>query len=302
MKKNIFPCFWFDPETASAQSAADFYREVFRDAKITSDTDVVVNMELFGQKVILLNGGPQFRPNPSISLFMVFETMEEIDQTWQKLTNEGFVLMPLDKYEWSEKYGWVQDKYGINWQLTHGKISDVGQKFAPLLFFTGAKHGKAEEAVNLYTSVFKDSSIDGILKYTKEDQNTYAHGKVKHAQFKLHGHTFMAMDSGVENDHPFSEGVSIMVECSNQVEIDYYWEKLTADGGEESMCGWLKDKFDVSWQILPDSLLNMVTHSDKERSKRVMDAFMQMKKFDIATLEKAFEGKLFSTPFQLAGK
>src|SRR5690606_14589372 len=100
---------------------------------------------------------------------------------------------------------------------------------------------------------------------------------------------FMAMDSGMENDYPFTEGVSIMVECKNQEEIDAYWDKLTADGGQESMCGWLKDKYGVSWQILPDTLMNMVTHPDKERSKRVIDAFMQMKKFDIATLEKAFD-------------
>jgi predicted 3-demethylubiquinone-9 3-methyltransferase (glyoxalase superfamily) len=290
MKNNIFPCFWFDPETGSAHAAADFYCNAFRDAKITSDAGVAVNLELFGQQVVLLNGGPQFRPNPSISLFMVFESMEEIDQTWQKLANEGSVLMPLDKYEWSEKYGWVQDKYGVNWQLSFGKISDVGQKFAISLMFTAAQRGKAEEAINLYTSIFKGSSIHGILKYTDKDQNAYAHGTVMHAQFKLDGYTFMAMDSGVENDHPFSEGVSIMVECKTQDEIDAYWKKLTADGGEESMCGWLKDKFGVSWQILPDSLLNMVNHPDKERSKRVMDAFMQMKKFDIATLEKAFEG------------
>lgn len=289
MKNNIFPCFWFNPDTGSAQEAAEFYCNVFREAKISSDAGVAVSLELFGQKVVLLNGGPEFRPNPSISLFMVFETMEETDQTWQKLSREGTVLMPLNKYDWSEKYGWVEDKYGVNWQLSFGKISDVGQKFAILLLFTGAQHGRAEEAIQLYTSVFKESSIDGILKYTHNDHNAYAIGTVMHAQFKLQGYTFMAMDSGEPNDHPFSEGVSIMVECQTQDEIDAYWDDLTADGGQESMCGWLKDKFGVSWQILPDSLLNMITHPDKERSQRVIDAFMQMKKFDIATLEKAFD-------------
>ena len=292
MSRNIFPCFWFDPETGSAQEAAEYYCEAFNDATITVDADVFVSIELFGQKVILLNGGPQFRPNPSISLFMVFETMEELEQTWGKLAGEGSVLMPLEKYDWSEKYGWVQDKYGVNWQLAFGKMSDVGQKFALSLLFTGAQHGRAEEAVDLYTSIFKDSSIYGILKYTDKDRNAYAHGTVMHAQFKLEGYTFMAMDSGEESDHPFSEGVSIMVECSTQEDIDAYWKKLTADGGEESMCGWLKDKFGVSWQILPDTLLTMVSHPDKERSKRVMDAFMQMKKFDMATLEKAFDEKI----------
>jgi predicted 3-demethylubiquinone-9 3-methyltransferase (glyoxalase superfamily) len=289
MSKNIFPCFWFDPETGSAQEAAEYYCEAFKDATITVDADVFVSLELFGQKVVLLNGGSQYRPNPSISLFMVFETMEELEQTWLTLAGEGSVLMPLDKYDWSDKYGWVQDKFSVNWQLAYGKVSDVGQNFALSLLFTGAQHGRAEEAVNLYTSIFKESSIDGIQKYTDLDQNTYAPATVMHAQFKLDGYTFMAMDSGEETDHPFSEGVSIMVECNTQHEIDAFWEYLTAGGGEESMCGWLKDKFGVSWQILPDTLLTMVSHPDKERSKRVMDAFMQMKKFDIATLEKAFD-------------
>lgn len=288
MKNNIYPCLWFDPETGSAQAAADFYCAAFKDAKITTDAGIVVSLELYEQKLLLLNGGPEFRPNPSISLFVICRSEDEVETLWKNMSPGSEVMMPLDTYDWSPKYGWLQDKFGVSWQLMLEEPSYTQQKIVPLFFFTGKNHGKAEEAIRFYLSVFKNTKSHGILKYTDEDQNDYAKGTVKHAQFELDAYTFMAMDSGVENDYPFTEGVSIMVECKNQEEIDAYWDQLTADGGEESMCGWLKDKCGLSWQILPDTLMSMVTHPDKERAKRVMDAFMQMKKFDIATLKKTF--------------
>lgn len=279
MTNQIYPCLWFDGQ---AKAAADFYCTVFKNSSITVDTPMVVNFELNGQKFMGLNGGPQFKINPSVSFFVVCETAEEVNLAWEKLSESGSILMPFDKYDWSEKYGWVQDRFGISWQLSLGKMSDVGQKFTPTLMFTGGQEGKAEQAIKFYTSVFDNSHITGILKYSENDGDV--EGTIKHAQFNLNKNVFMAMDSSAKHGFTFNEAISLVVNCENQKEIDYYWSNLT-EGGQESMCGWLKDQYGVSWQIVPSVLGKLM--SDPEKSQRVMEAFMQMKKFDIEKLENA---------------
>jgi len=279
MQNEIFPCLWFDGKT---KEAAEFYCSIFENTKITSENSLVITFESVGQKFMLLNGGPYFTINPSVSFFVVCETEEEIDKTWKKLLEGGSVLMPLDKYDWSAKYGWVQDKFGVNWQLSFGKLQDVGQKFSPVLMFAGEQNGKAEQAVMFYTSVFHDSSIVGIMKYTQDEDDK--EGNVKHAQFKLGENVFMAMDSSMPHSFSFNEAISFVVNCDTQEEIDYYWEKLSAVP-EAEQCGWLKDKFGVSWQIVPTILEKLM--SDPSRSERVTAAFMQMKKFDIEKLINA---------------
>jgi predicted 3-demethylubiquinone-9 3-methyltransferase (glyoxalase superfamily) len=211
------------------------------------------------------------------------ETVEEVDQSWNKLIVEGKVMMPLDSYPWSERYGWVQDRFEINWQLYYGKMSDVGQKFCPTLMFTHDQFGKAEEAIHFYNSVFPNSTITGILKYAAEDEDE--EGKVKHAQFSIDGFVMMAMESSFAHSFRFSEGISIAVECDTQKEIDHFWYKMTFNGGEESMCGWLKDKYGVSWQIIPSVLEQLM--KEPERFDRVVQAFMQMRKFDLAKILSA---------------
>lgn len=213
---------------------------------------------------------------------MVCTTEKEVDQAWEKLLEGGQVLMELNKYTWSNKYGWLQDKYGVSWQLSLGKTEDVGQKFTPSLMFTGEQAGNAEKAIQFYTSVFKPSFITGIARYTAEDPDV--EGTIKHAQFSLKNHVFMAMDSSLPHQFGFNEGLSLVVMCETQEEIDYYWEKLSAVP-EAEQCGWLKDLFGVSWQIVPTVLEKLM--SDPARSQRVFNAFMQMKKFDIAKLIEA---------------
>ena len=188
----------------------------------------------------LNGGGPQFMPYPSISFYVVCETKEEVERAWAPLIEGGQAIMPLDRYDRSEKYGWVQDRYGISWQLTFGRIPDVGRKFSPLLMFTGEKAGKAEEAIRFYTSLFKPSSIVGIIKYEKGEPDV--EGTVKHTRFKLGGQAFMAMDSSRSHAFDFNEAISLVVECDTQEEIDRYWDRLTSKG-EASMCGWLKDRY-----------------------------------------------------------
>jgi predicted 3-demethylubiquinone-9 3-methyltransferase (glyoxalase superfamily) len=279
-QQQIYPCLWFNQQ---AKEAAEFYCEVFG-AEITGENQFVALVETAGQKFMCINGGPEFTPNPSISFFVVCETEQETDNAWKKLSEGGNVLMPLDKYPWSRKYGWIQDKYSVSWQLSFGKMADVGQKFSPTLMFTGEKAGKAEEAIGYYTSVFKNSSVAGILKYTADDDDVEGH--VKHAQFSIGGYVMMAMDSSLPHGFRFNEGISLVVECETQEEIDYYWGKLSAVP-EAEQCGWLKDKYGVSWQIIPAVLQKLV--SDPEKAQSVVQAFMQMKKFEIDKLMAAAE-------------
>jgi predicted 3-demethylubiquinone-9 3-methyltransferase (glyoxalase superfamily) len=279
MKNQIYPCLWFD---GKAKDAAEFYCTVFNDTKITSESPMVVTFEAAGQKFMCLNGGPHFTINPSISFYVVFENENEIDTAWKKLLEKGQVLMPYDKYDWSENYGWLQDKFGVNWQLSLGKKEDVGQKFTPVFMFTREQAGNAEKAIEFYTSVFDNSSVVGILRYTTDDPDT--EGTIKHAQFKLGKNVFMAMDSSLDHKFSFNEAVSLVVECDTQEQIDYYWDKLSAVP-EAEQCGWLKDQFGVSWQIVPSILEKLM--SNPFRSQRVVDAFMKMKKFDIETLLNA---------------
>lgn len=201
MNNNIHPCIWYD---GNAKAAAEFYCTVFPGAKITADTPMVVNYELYGQKFMGLNGGPMFKPNASISFLIICEEDDEINELWAKLSDSGFVMMPLNKYDWSERYGFVQDKFGLAWQVMKGKYSDVNQKITPTLLFVGNSFGKAEAAVKYYTEVFRPSSIDGILLYAENEGP--AAGSVKHSQFVLDGKVFAAMDGYGEHKFAFNEG------------------------------------------------------------------------------------------------
>jgi predicted 3-demethylubiquinone-9 3-methyltransferase (glyoxalase superfamily) len=248
MKKPIYPCLWFD---GKGREAAEFYCSVFKNSVITSDNEMVVMMEIAGQRIMFLNGGPQFKINPSVSFNVICDTVNEIDSAWEKLIMGGNIMMPLDKYVWSTKYGWVQDRYGVNWQLSFSEPAIARQRITPSIMFTEKNFGKAEEAINFYTSLFKDSDIVMISRYGKEDYDI--EGKVNHAQFRLNGDLFMAMESSLMHNFSFNEAFSFVVECDDQKEIDYFWDNLT-EGGEESQCGWLKDKYGVSWQIIPAML------------------------------------------------
>jgi predicted 3-demethylubiquinone-9 3-methyltransferase (glyoxalase superfamily) len=199
------------------------------------------------------------------------------------------VLMALDKYPWSEKYGWLMDQYGLTWQLALGQIADVGQKITPFLMFVGKQYGRAEEAIKLYTNIFQDSKVDGILRFGA-DEGVPA-GTVKHAQFGLNREKFMVMDSGASHSFNFNEAISLQITCETQTEIDQLWDKLTADGGEEGPCGWLKDKFGVSWQVTPAVLQEMLNDPDPARTERITQAYLQMKKFDIEALKRAYMGE-----------
>jgi len=157
------------------------------------------------------------------------------------------------------------------------------QKITTYLWFDR----EAEEAANLYTSTFKNSKILNVARYG--DAGPGPKGTAMTVNFQLDGQEFIALNGGPM--YRFTEAISLLVDCETQEEVDRLWNKLTADGGEESMCGWLKDKFGLSWQIIPSALFRLMSDPDPEKSKRVMEAMLQMKKIDVPTLERAHAGK-----------
>jgi predicted 3-demethylubiquinone-9 3-methyltransferase (glyoxalase superfamily) len=278
MKNQIYPCLWFDGQ---ARAAAEFYCSVFKNAKITADTPMVVTFEILGKKIMGLNGGPMFKINPAISLFVLCESVEEANRVWDKLIAGGKAMIPIDKQPWSERYGWVEDQFGMTWQISVVEKAGDKARMIPSMLFTGDKFGKAEEAMKFYTSVFENSAVDVIIPYPNEDENA---GKVMYGEFKLDQYQIAAMDGPGEHHFTFNEGVSLVVPCDSQKEIDFFWNKLT-QGGEESMCGWLKDKYGISWQIVPSNIGKLM--SDPQKSQRVMPEILKMKKINMEVLENA---------------
>jgi predicted 3-demethylubiquinone-9 3-methyltransferase (glyoxalase superfamily) len=285
---------WFDKE---AKEAAEFYTSIFKTSKIKnistfhntpSGSADLVTIELLGQEFTLISAGPFFKFNPSISLLVACKTKSEIDDLWSSLSTDGVVLMAFGEYPFGEKYGWVQDKYGVSWQLIYNSKGEIKQRIIPTLMFVGNNTGKALEAINFYTSVFHKTKVGDILRYSQGEEPD-KEGTIKHASFKLEGQEFAAMDSAREHNFTFNEAISFIVHCKNQKDIDYYWEKLSADSSAEQ-CGWLKDRYGVSWQIVPEIMNEMMSSKDKEKIARVTEAFLKMKKFDIAKLEKAYTG------------
>lgn len=292
--QKIIPHLWFDTQ---AVEAAKFYTSVFGgNSNITNITTIsdtpsgdsdIISFVLAGQEFMAINAGPHFTFNPSVSFMVHCQTAEEVDVLWNKLSENGAALMPLGSYPFSERYGWLVDKYGLSWQIMYNSQA-ITQKITPSFMFTGDNCGKAEEAINFYVSVFKNANFDAKARYEKAE-GPDAEGTLKFAAFTLEGQKFSAMDSAYEHGFTFNEAISFLVNCEDQTEIDYYWEKLSAVP-EAEQCGWLADKYGFPWQISPIIMDEMLRTDDKEKRNRVTKAFLKMKKIDLEELKKAYNG------------
>ena len=301
--QKITPHLWFDKE---AREAAEFYVSLFPGSRLISVTKLsntpsgecdLVSFELAGLPFMAISAGPLFKFNPSVSFHIQCGTREDVDRVWQGLSRGGKTLMPLDAYPWSERYGWVLDKYGLSWQVMYAGGSPIGQKLTPVLMFVGAVCGKAEEALEFYVSVFQNApdrtragntKAEILSRYGKGEEPE-KEGTVRYAHLSLMGQEFGAMDSAREHNFAFNEAISFLVPCDTQEEIDYFWGKLSADPKAEQ-CGWLKDRFGLSWQVTPTLMLELLSGSDQSRIDRVTQAFLKMKKFDIRALQRAAAG------------
>ncbi len=288
--QKIIPHLWFDKE---AKEAAEFYTSVFDDSKInfisqihdtpSGDCDIV-GFTLMGYDFMSISAGPLFKFNPSISFHAKCRTFPEVDQIWEKLSNEGTVMMPLGEYPFSRRYGWIQDKYGISWQVIHTE-GDIQQRITPVLMFTGGICGKAEDALAFYASVFPGSEASVLARYINGEEPD-KEGTVKFARFTISGQEFGAMDSARVHDAGFNEAISLIVNCNDQKEIDYFWSMLSAVP-EAEQCGWIKDKYGVSWQIIPSNMGELMG-MNPEKTTPVM---LGMKKIIIADIIKAGQQK-----------
>lgn len=303
--QHIVPHLWFDDR---AEEAVNFYVGHFREGhkhgvtRYSSEgveihgrpagSVMTIEFDLLGYRFMALNGGPQFPFTPAISFYVTRESEEELDRLWERLSDGGQVMMPMNRYPWSEKYGWVQDRYGVTWQLALGRISDVGQPIAPALLFVGDQYGRAEEAIELYTSTFPDAEVEGIARSAAGEMDGEREGAVKHAQFRLFGETFMIMENAHPHPFTFTEAISLLVRCGDQAEIDRYWDRLTVGGDPGAQqCGWLKDRFGVSWQVAPEGMAEMLRESESPAARRVMRAMLRMKRIDLAALQQAYAGE-----------
>ena len=298
----ITPHLWFDKQ---AREAAEFYVAAFGNgSRITHSTQLrdtpsgdaeSVSFELAGQPFMAISAGPYFKINPSVSFFVNFDpsrdkhARDKLDALWEKLSAGGTALMPLDKYPFSEHYGWVADQYGLSWQLILSNPSGEERPvIVPSLLFVGQVYGKAEEAVQFYLSVFKNARLGNVRRYGK-GQEPDREGAILFSDFTLEGQWYVAMDSAYEHHFAFNEAISFIVHCETQQEIDDYWGKLSAVP-EAEQCGWLKDRYGLSWQIVPTAMDEMMRRGTREQIDRVTQAFLPMKKLEIAKLELAFEG------------
>jgi predicted 3-demethylubiquinone-9 3-methyltransferase (glyoxalase superfamily) len=301
-KQNIIPNLWFDN---NAEEAVNFYKTLFNNVKVgrtarynkegfeihgrPEGSVMTIEFEIEGIKFTALNGGPVFKFTPAVSFYVYCGSENEIEKLYNKLSEDGMVMMPLDKYDWSGKYAWVQDKFGVSWQLDVDTINSQ-QKILPSLLFANEKFGRVKEVVGFYNSIFPNSKV--IMESPYDKSANVPEGTLLFAQFSLNGFLFNAMSSNIKHDFDFNESISFIVKCTSQEDIDYYWENLS-DGGDPQaqVCGWLKDKFGVSWQIVPEELFAMLQDSDNIKVERVTKEFLTMKKFDLAKLRAAFEGE-----------
>ncbi|MEJ6489518.1 VOC family protein [Leucobacter sp. USCH14] len=269
----IVPNIWCQ---GNAEEVGDFYASVFPDTtaevesrypetglldfqKPLAGAPLTVAVSLSGYRLTLINAGDEFAPNPSISMFLMFgdaafggreAARRTLDQVWERLSEDGTVLMPLDAYPFSPHYGWVQDRFGMSWQLSLNDDDDADAEFVmPSLMFGGAAQNRAAAARDRYIEVFDNAALVGSFPYGEQTGPATADA-LMYSDFRIGEQMFAVMDSGVEQDFTFDSGVSLEVHCADQAEIDRLWNALSAVP-EAEQCGWLVDEFGVSWQIVP---------------------------------------------------
>jgi predicted 3-demethylubiquinone-9 3-methyltransferase (glyoxalase superfamily) len=302
LTKPIVPHLWFDKE---AKEATELYCSVFPDSRVdhirtitgtpSGDCDIV-SFSLAGQSFQAISAGPYFKTNPSISFMVNYDPSRDpkakknLDAAWAKISEGGKILMPLQEYPFSKHYGWVQDRFGVSWQLILTDPNGEPRPFIiPSLLFVKEATGRAEEAINFYTSVFPEAKAGQIARYPA-GMEPEKEGTVMFGEWQVNDQWFTAMDSANPgHDFNFNEAISFIISCADQAEIDYYWEKLSAVP-ESEQCGWVKDKFGVSWQITPARMDEMMADGSRDQIDRVTQAFLPMKKMIIADLEKAYAG------------
>ncbi|NRE13522.1 VOC family protein [Enterococcus faecalis] len=281
------PCLWFDTQ---AEEAANFYTTIFEKGAILSKTNYVneehqpqgtslmtIEFTLANQKIIGLNGGPEFSFTPASSFFVECKTLSQTETLWKNLTADGQILMPFGEYPFSPLYGWVVDKFGVSWQVS---FSGKEQTIVPTFMFANEKYGEAAKALSEWLAIFGPGEI--IEKVEYED------GNIAQALFTLQEQPFRVMDARDKHDFDFTMAFSIYIDCENQEEIDRLWQQVTAKG-KEWPCGWMEDQFGVSWQTDNPELKRYLSDSNPARANEVTKKLYQMKKIDLNQLKEVYD-------------
>lgn len=303
--QRIVPNIWCQ---GTAEQAASFYCDVFENATYEIESRypneglldfqqpfagevLTVALTISGYRFVLINAGDEFAPNPAISFILNFDPLlfdgdealarSSLDRLWGRLADGATELMPLGEYPFSERYGWVQDRYGVSWQLMlTDPAGDPRPFIIPSLLFSGRVQNHAGEAVGHYLDVFSESPGGaelGQYELYPEKQGPAEPGTVQFSDFQLGDQWFVAMDSGVEQPFTFTSGVSLEVRCEGQAEIDRLWQRLSAVP-EAEQCGWLADRFGVSWQIVPSHMHELMQRPG------AFEKMLRMKKLEISEL------------------
>jgi len=297
--QKIVPNIWCN---RNADEAGRFYASVFENASAEVESrypseglldfqqefaslPLTVSLTVSGTRFTLINAGDEFHPNPSLSFMLnfdpvLFDGSEEqarasLDRLWAGLADGGNVLMPLTAYPFSAHYGWVEDRFGVSWQLMLTDPAGEARPFImPALLFGGRSQNRAREALDHYLDVFADAELGALVPY-ELPTGPAVPGSVLFSDFRIGEQWFVAMDAGVEMATDFDCGVSLEVDCEDQTEIDALWEALSAVP-EAEQCGWLADRFGVSWQIVPRNMGELMERPG------AFARMLQMKKLVIA--------------------
>lgn len=280
--KHITTWLWFKDE---AEDAVDYYMSIFQSGQIMEKyyipndqnvSSVVINFKIGDLNLGAFNGNLDYaKMSPALSLKVTCETEDELNKLWVELSGNTRVIVPLQKRSFTKLYGWCIDKYGVSWQLN---LNNKPQKITPHLMFANGNYMRSYEAVEFYANIFGDAIVSKL--------DVRPDNKVKWCEIKINDFTMTLSDSAKDNDYTFSDAISIEYDCKDQAEIDRIWDSLIADGGEEVACFWLRDKFGLSWQIIPEDFYDLINGPN---SDKVLAVVQTMTKPIIADLLKASE-------------
>ena len=270
-------CFWFNDK---ASDAFTIYSEALPGAEVTLDNGFLLELTMGDSVLAGMNGGPTYRPNKTISVFVELPTPTAVEQAYELLTDGGGeVYMELAENAWSPAYAWIADRWGVNWQLMC--IDNCTPTLSPALLFTGKQAGRAAEAMRFWGKIFAPSEVLTIAHYPPDAEPDA--GNIMHAQQRIGDGKFVFCDSSAKHDAAFTPGASLVVSCDTQAEIDRYWKTLSANGGQQGRCGWLTDRFGVSWQIIPRELAGWM--SNPRTGPKVGERLQRMTKLIIDDLK-----------------
>ncbi|HEM5985543.1 TPA: VOC family protein [Streptococcus suis] len=285
----IIPHLWYDKE---AKEAVAFYVELFG-GKIdwtytitdtpSGDSDLI-QFQLGDMTLAAISAGPYFKLNESMSLMVNVASKDEVTRLYQALSEGGRILMPLGEYPFSPYYVWLEDRFGLSWQLSYAPDLDKPYQFDICLLFSQEQVGLAQPMLDYYKDKFPQASV-GQISYYGEGEAAVEAAKLNYAELFIGDQKIIVMDHGYGGEASFNEAFSLMVYVDSQDELNFYYDLLSAVP-EAEMCGWVKDQFGISWQIIPRILMEAYDTASPETIKAVNDAVLQMRRLDFDQIKE----------------